>query len=222
MCESSPFIWPSGPPSGCLSCCSLEWQPESPLALSLRLLVSAELCSSWPASPAWSSRELSDLRGLDQGDPLGLLQDVPWALGRNPLNPNYSRDTIIAIMELDWFCTGVLKVSHVCYLKGFCELLSWVSTKALVGLRCLTINNQANRVAIVSSVITRIFFTLCNAGRSHFNLYQYRHSRFIYLVHSIRLPVISCIILLLLFNLLYCCLIIHSSFIHLLFNFCFI
>jgi hypothetical protein len=60
-------------------------------------------------------------------------------------------------MELDWLCTGVLKVSHLCYMKGFYELLSWVSKKALVGIRCLTINTQANRVVIVSSVITRIF-----------------------------------------------------------------
>jgi hypothetical protein len=50
--ESSPFIWPSGPPSGCLGCCSLEWQPDSLLALSLRLLASAELCSTGPAYPA--------------------------------------------------------------------------------------------------------------------------------------------------------------------------
>jgi hypothetical protein len=32
-------------------------QPDSPLALSLRLLASVELCSTGPASPAWSSRE---------------------------------------------------------------------------------------------------------------------------------------------------------------------
>jgi hypothetical protein len=59
----------------------------------------------------------------------------------------------------------VLEVSH-------CELLSRVSTKALVNIRYLTINTQSNRVAIVSSVITRIFLTLCNAGRSHLNLFQ--------------------------------------------------
>jgi hypothetical protein len=82
--ESSYFIWPSGPPSGCLGCCPLGWQPDSPLALSLRLLASAELFSTGPASLAWSTREPSDLSGLDQGDPLGLLQDVPWALSRIP------------------------------------------------------------------------------------------------------------------------------------------
>jgi hypothetical protein len=31
------------------------------------------------------------------------------------------------------------------------------SNKALVGIRCLTINTQANRVTIVCSVIARIF-----------------------------------------------------------------
>jgi hypothetical protein len=71
-------------------------------------------------------------------------------------------------MELDWLCTGVLKVSHLCYMKGFYEAPSWVSKKALVGIRCLTINTRANRVVIVSSVITRIFLTLCNIGWSHF------------------------------------------------------
>jgi hypothetical protein len=48
-----------------------------PWPLVLRLLASAELCSTGPASPARSSREPSDLSGLNQGDPLGLLQDVP-------------------------------------------------------------------------------------------------------------------------------------------------
>ncbi len=36
--ESSPFIWPSGPLSGCLGCCSLEWQPDSTLAFSFETL----------------------------------------------------------------------------------------------------------------------------------------------------------------------------------------
>ncbi len=109
--ESSSLFWPSGPPSGCLGCCPLGWQPDSPLALSLRLLASAELCSTRPASPAWSSREPSDLSGLDPGDPLGLMQDVPWALSRIPYSwlllwhyhCNYGTKLVI--------CTDVLKVS---------------------------------------------------------------------------------------------------------------
>ncbi len=48
-----------------------------PWPLVLRLLASAELSSSGPASPTGSSREPSDLSGLDPGDPLGMLQDVP-------------------------------------------------------------------------------------------------------------------------------------------------
>jgi hypothetical protein len=76
-------------------------------------------------------------------------------------------------MELDWLCTGALKVSHLCCMEGFYELLSWVNKKALVAIRCLTINTWANRVVIVSSVITRIFVTLYNVGQSsHFNLYN--------------------------------------------------
>jgi hypothetical protein len=49
-------------------------------------------------------------------------------------------------------------VSHLCYRKGFYQLLSWVSTKALGNIRYLTINTRSNRVAIISSVITRIIF----------------------------------------------------------------
>jgi hypothetical protein len=41
------------------------------------------------------------------------------------------------------------------------EGLSWVGKEALVGIRCLTINTQSNRVVIVSSIITRISLTLC-------------------------------------------------------------
>jgi hypothetical protein len=92
----------------------------------------------------------------------------------------------------------VLEVSHLCYMKDFCELCSWVSTKALVNIRYLTINTQSNRVVIISSVITRIFLTLCNAGRSHLNVFQYRHSWFIFML---------CIVLVcqLHYLLFYCC-----------------
>ncbi len=43
-------------------------------------------------------------------------------------------------------------------MKGFCELLCWVSKRALGNMRYLTINTRSNRVVIISSVITRIFF----------------------------------------------------------------
>jgi hypothetical protein len=81
--SSKPFLGTENRP-GCLGCRPLGWQPDNPLASSLRLLAFAELCSTGPASPAWSSREPSDLSGLDPGDPLGLKQDVPWVPSRNP------------------------------------------------------------------------------------------------------------------------------------------
>ncbi len=61
-------------------------------------------------------------------------------------------------MELDWFCTGVLNVRHLCLMRAFMNYSAcWRSKKALVSIRCLTINTQANRVAIVCSIITWIF-----------------------------------------------------------------
>jgi hypothetical protein len=61
-------------------------------------------------------------------------------------------------MELDWFCTGVLKVRNLCLMRAYMNYSAcWRSKKALVGIRCLTIITCANRVAIVCSVITNIF-----------------------------------------------------------------
>jgi hypothetical protein len=75
-----------------------------------------------------------------------------------------------AIMELDWFCTGVLKVRHPCLMRAFMNYSAcWRSKKALVGIRCLTIYTLENRVAIVSSVIARIFLPYASVGRSHLN-----------------------------------------------------
>ncbi len=71
---------PLAPRLAALAVDHLSGSRTVPCPFVLRLLASAELCSTGPASPAWSSREPSDLSGLDQGDPLGLLQDVPWAL----------------------------------------------------------------------------------------------------------------------------------------------
>ncbi len=50
--------------------------------LVLRLLASAELCSTGPASPAWSSRESSDLSGFDQGDPYNQFEGGVWRGGQ--------------------------------------------------------------------------------------------------------------------------------------------
>jgi hypothetical protein len=122
-------------------------------------------------------------------------------------------------MELDLFFTGVLKVSHLCYMKGFYELLSWVSKKALVGRRCLTINTKAKRVVIVSSIITRIFLTLCIVGQSHFNLFN-KDTRDLFILCIMLVCQLYRVLLLLLFNLFCCCLTSLFFFVHLLFDFC--
>jgi hypothetical protein len=67
--------------------------------------------SSLPQLTVWGPSDLSE---LGQDDPLGLLQDVPSALIRNLKIPYYSRDTIIAIMELDWYCTDMLEMRQQC------------------------------------------------------------------------------------------------------------
>ncbi len=57
--------------------------------------------------------------GLNQGDPLGLLQDVPWALSKIPQITDYSRDTIIAIMELNWLFASVYQKWAIYVTEGF-------------------------------------------------------------------------------------------------------
>ncbi len=85
--ESRPFICPTGCLNYCLTWVVVE-QFLGPLFWDSWSLLS--FCSTGPASPAWSFREPSDLSGLDQDAPLGLLQDAPWALSRNPQIPDYS------------------------------------------------------------------------------------------------------------------------------------
>ncbi len=105
-------------------------------------------------------------------------------------------------------------------MKGFYELLSWVSTKALVDKQCFIFNTQSNRVAIVSSVIARIFLNLCNAGRSLSTCFN-KNTRDLFmlcimLVASYRVLFYYCCSFILLFVYrLSCC-----SFIRLLFIFC--
>ncbi len=89
------------------------------------------------------------------------------------------------------------------------------------GIRCLTINTWANRVVIVSSVITRIFSTLCNIGQSHFNMFNKDiHDLFrlciVLVCQSYR------VLLLLLFDLLLLLFDYSFGFCYLLFDFCFI
>ncbi len=87
----------------------------------------------------------------------------------------------------------------------------------------LTINTRSNRVVIFSFVITRIFLTLCNAGRSHFNLFNKDTLDLFYVVHSVHGPVKSCILIIIAryLSLLFAILFDYSIFIHLLFDFCF-
>ncbi len=139
MSESSPFIRPTGPPSGCLYY-RLTWvvigQSLGPYFWDSWLPLS--FCSTRPASPTWSSWEPSDLSG-DQGDPLGLLQDVFWVLSRNPQIPDYFCDSIIVIMDLDWLCTGVLKVRHPCLVWTFINYSAfWRSKKILISTSDVT------------------------------------------------------------------------------------
>jgi hypothetical protein len=59
----------------------------------------------------------------------------------------------------------------------------------------LNINTRSNRVVLFSSVITRIFLTLCNVGRSHFNLFNKDTHDLFYVVHSVHGPVKSFILI---------------------------
>jgi hypothetical protein len=75
--ENSSLFWPTGPrlAASVVAHWGGNWTVSWPLVL--RLLASAELCSTRPVSPAGSLQELSDLSGLDPSDPLGLIQGVP-------------------------------------------------------------------------------------------------------------------------------------------------
>ncbi len=61
-------------------------------------------------------------------------------------------------MDLDWYCTDMLKVRHLCrcgFLWSFRSLKRQRSPRQHV--QFLTFNIQANRVTFVSSIITKIF-----------------------------------------------------------------
>jgi hypothetical protein len=80
-------------------------------------------------------------------------------------------------------------------------LSCWRSKKALASIRCLTINIRANRVAIVYSVITRLFLTLCKCWAVTFQPMQIKTL----MIHSVLWIMLvasyCCVLLLLLFNL---------------------
>jgi hypothetical protein len=134
-----------------------------PWTLVLRLLATAELRLYWTFLPhliilrtiwsewtwprwsplAWSRMSLERIVGT-----------------RNLPATHY---TIIVLMEHDWYCTGVVGVK-----QQSCWGVLWLFKRPQVSLLekqrnrqhdiwCLMTNTWANRVAIVSSVITKIF-----------------------------------------------------------------
>jgi hypothetical protein len=112
-----PFIQPTGLLSGCLDCCLIGLVVRhSPFNTSFEAL---GLC--WATAlldqPPPPDRLENHLICVDSTKmiPFGLMQDVPWVYSRNLQSPGYSRDTIIAIMELDWYSTGTLGMRKQSY-----------------------------------------------------------------------------------------------------------
>jgi hypothetical protein len=64
----------------------------------------------------------------------------------------------MAIIDLDWHCTGILKVRHPCLMWTFMNYSAcWRSKKVLVSTSDVTpLISRQNRVVIVSSVIAKI------------------------------------------------------------------
>jgi hypothetical protein len=90
--------------------------------------------------------------------PLGLKQNVPWACN---LPTTLMTDTVIVFMELDWYCTGATGMK-----QQSCWGVLWFFKRPQVSplerqrirqrdFWCLITNTRANRVEIVSSIITR-------------------------------------------------------------------
>jgi hypothetical protein len=75
-------------------------------------------------------------------------------------------------MDLDWYCTDMLKVWHQCQ----CVLLWTFSSLKRQGsphqyIRFHMFNIQANRFVIVSSAITKIFNPIASGWQPQFNLF---------------------------------------------------
>ncbi len=133
-------------------------------------------------------------------------------------------------MELTGHLYRCIKSKLVGLAQGLCGLLVQVSTETLSGLDCLTFHTRSNRVAIISSVITRIFLTLCNTGTVTFQpvsiktimIYIYCACVLVPVIYSLSLFVIYLLVpihLLFVVNLFcslfdylfYCCLFYFSS-----------
>jgi hypothetical protein len=70
-------------------------------------------------------------------------------------------------------------------MKGFCELLFWVSTKALGNMRYLTFNTWSNRVLIISSIITKIFFNSVQCLNGHISKYFNKDTRDLFMLCTV-------------------------------------
>ncbi len=101
-------------------------------------------------------------------------------------------------------------MSNLCYMKGFCEL----STKALGNMGCLTINTRSNRVLIITSVITRIFFNSVQCLDGHISTCFNKDTCDLFMLCIMLVCHLYRVDLLLLSDF-------YSSFVHPLFDFCF-
>jgi hypothetical protein len=92
-----------------LAAISLEWQPDSPLALSFETL-GLRWAAALPDQPPPPDHLENHLIWVDSIKmiPLGLKQNVPWAHSRNPKYPGYSHDTVPVILGFNQYCTGLL------------------------------------------------------------------------------------------------------------------
>jgi hypothetical protein len=85
----------------------------------------------------------------------------------------------------------------------------------------LTINARSNRVVVISSVITRIFFNSVQCLDSHFSAYFNKDTHDLFMLCIMLVCQLYRVDLLLFFD-LFCSLFdFYSSFVHLLFDFCF-
>ncbi len=88
-------------------------------------------------------------------------------------------------MELDWLCTGVLKVRHL-WQGGLLWTIQFAGEAKRLSLA--NFNTRANRVAIVCSVITRMFNPMQTLG-GHISTFFNPHSWLFMLVNNCPLPV---------------------------------
>jgi hypothetical protein len=100
-------------------------------------------------------------------------------------------------------CTGVLKVRHPCLTRAFHELFGLLEKQkgSCWHIRCDTFNTWANRVAVICSVITKIFNPMQMLD-SHISTFFNWHLWLFVLVHRCPSPVTA---IRLLFNLLFYC-----------------